>query len=101
MQNSGVVAKICYYISSKKQKSSRSRRLQAPNGVSECRAGAKSRQNLRKVCGKLGRRHRERNGKYRSTPRVRFASRATGASPPALQSYIEIIGNERSLYGFQ
>ena len=24
-------------------------------------------------------------GKYRSTPRVRFASRATGASPPALQ----------------
>ena len=59
VQNSGVVAKICYYISSKKQKSSRSRRLQAPNGVFECRAGAKSRQNLRKVCEKVGQRYGE------------------------------------------
>ena len=58
-----------------------------------------------KICEKFGKNWgrvtEEQPGKYRSTPRVRFASRATGASPPALQSYIEIIGNERSLYGFQ
>ena len=42
-----------------------------------------------KICGKFwengGRVTETQPGKYRSTPRVRFASRATGASPPALQ----------------
>ena len=54
MQNSGVVAKICYYISSKEQKLSRDRRLKVPNGFFKLRAGAKRRQNLRKVLGKWG-----------------------------------------------
>ena len=61
MQNSGVVAKICYYISSKKQKSSRDRRLEAPSGVREGRAGGKRRQNLRKVRGKVGERYGDEN----------------------------------------
>ena len=62
VQNFGVLGKICNYISSKKQKLKRFRRLEAPNGVRKCRERGKRRQNLRKVCEKWGSRNTETTG---------------------------------------
>ena len=57
VQNFGVLEKICNYISSKKQKLKRFRKLEAPNGVRKRRKRGKRRQNLRKVCEKCGSRY--------------------------------------------
>ena len=46
----------------KETKTEHFRKLEAPNDVRKCRASGKRRQNLRKVCGKVGSRHREPNG---------------------------------------
>ena len=59
MRKCGVVGKICHYIVSTKQKSSRIRRSRALNGGPEGRAGGKIRHFLRKVVEKVGERDRE------------------------------------------
>ena len=58
-RNSGVVGKICHYIVSTKQKSSRIRTSRALNGGPEGRAGGKIRHFLRKVVEKVGERYRD------------------------------------------
>ena len=61
-RNSGVVGKICHYIVSTKQKSSRIRRSRALNGGPEGHAGGKTLHFLRKVVEKVGERDGDTDG---------------------------------------